>query len=124
MNVGSWFLFSGFFWMCGYLHLKIFEPNQCDKLVFVPRWMFLLFGAPRHRNIPIKVMPVRGVYLQLAGILFLLYGLLFNKIVIKDPSLSTACGLGVCLLISGFIAQYMYRTRSYQWENHKEEDEK
>lgn len=79
MKVGIWLLLAGFFWVCGFLQLKLLDPNPDDELVFVPKWMFLIFGAPRHKDVPVTVMHARSVYLQLMGLILAVNGLLIDR---------------------------------------------
>jgi multisubunit Na+/H+ antiporter MnhF subunit len=123
MNVGSWLLLAGFFWICGFLQLKLLEPNPDDELVFVPKWMFLLFGAPKQKGLPDTVMHARSVYLQLMGIIMALYGLLLDRHLVGDPLLSGLLGFLGSILLSGLVATYFHRKRPYLWQNESTGDE-
>jgi hypothetical protein len=117
MNIGNWLLLSGFLWFSGYLQLKLLEPGPNSKLVNVPRWMFLFFGAPKHKEVPVTVMHARSVYLQLMGLIMALHGLLVDQYLVKDPLLSGLLGFLGSMLLSGLVATCLYRKRPYSWPN-------
>ena len=123
MNSGSWILLAGFFWFAGYLQIKVLEPGPDIKWVFVPKWLFILFGAPQHKKVPITVIHARSVYLQLMGLIMALYGLLIDQNLVRDPLLSGLLGFLGSMLLSGAVATYLSRKRPYLWRNGITEDE-
>lgn len=116
MNTGSWLLFAAFFWFSGYLQLKLLEPSRLSKLVYVPKWLFILFGFPKDKAVPATVMHARSVYLQLMGLVMAFYGLLIDHKIVKDPLLSGFLGFGFSMLLSGLVATYLYQKRPYLWQ--------
>lgn len=116
MTVMSWILFSLFFWLTGFINTTINEPDQLIKfisLVRVPRILFILFGTPKNRKFPNGIQPVRSVFLQSIGLVFLVYGLFIDKHFIKDPTLSALFGFGISLLIGNLVARWLYRRKPY-----------
>jgi hypothetical protein len=79
--------------------MKLLDPNPQSRLAYVPKWMFVIFGTPKHKNIPLTVQPVWSIYLQTMGITLALYGILLDQRLIKDPNLSGLLGLGFSMLL-------------------------
>ena len=117
MNIGSWLLLATVCWLAGYFNMWYLEPGPHSKLVYVPKWMFILFGAPKHKNVPIAVQPARSVYLQIMGLTLAVYGVLLNERMVKDPNLSGLFGFGLSMLLGIIISQWLYRMQPYLWKN-------
>lgn len=123
MTIGSWLLLSGFFWVSGYLIHKVLEPSLLSRLVYVPKWLYYFFGAPKHKDVPVTVMHARSVYLQLMGLLIALYGSLIDQYFVRDRSLSGLLGFLMCMLISGFATLYLRKKRPFVWQKVFQKDE-
>jgi hypothetical protein len=96
--------------------MSLLEPNPQSKLVYVPIWMFILFGAPKHKNVPTAVQTVWGIYLQIMGITMAIYGIFFDHRLLKDPNLSGLLGLGVSMLLGIIISRWLYIRQPYLME--------
>jgi hypothetical protein len=84
MALGNWIIASVFLWLCGFLQLKVLDPTPNTKLIYTPEWIFILFGAPRHKDIPRTVLPFASVRFQTMGITMALYGILLDKRLVLD----------------------------------------
>ena len=93
--------------------MKVLEPTPQSKLANVPKWMFVIFGAPKHPNVPVTVQPVQSIYLQIIGITLALYGIFIDQRLVKDHSLSGLFGLGLSMLLGTLIARWLYKKRPY-----------
>jgi hypothetical protein len=117
MKVSGLLILSLLFWISGYLRVKVLDPSPDTELVYVPKWIFFLFGAPRHENIPSCVLPVGSVTLQTIGIVMVLYGILIDQRLVKDGNLSGLLGLFLSLVIGITFAQWLLRKQPYIWGN-------
>ena len=117
MNTGSWLLLATVCWLAGFLNMWYLEPGPRSNLVYVPKWMFILFGMPRHKDVPITVQPVLSVYAQIMGLTMAIYGVLLHERLVKDPNLSGLLGFGLSMLLGIVISQWLYRRRPYLWKN-------
>ena len=109
MNAASWLLFSAFAWLSGFFYGRAFEPGPYGKLVQVPRWLFMLLGGQRLKNIPPHVLPVRSVFLQIVGTTAALYGIFLDQRLIGDPDSSDLLGVALSLLVSLALCRWLYR---------------
>jgi hypothetical protein len=117
MNIESWLLLSIICWVFGYFNMKYLEPSPKSKLVYVPKILYFLFGAPKHKKVPARVQPVLGVYLQSWGLSMAIYGVCLDKRLINDPDLSGLLGFGVSMIIGILISRWLYRRQPYTWQN-------
>jgi hypothetical protein len=100
------------------------EPNQRTKLVYVPKWMFILFGAPKHKSVPTTVQPAWSVYLQVMGITMAIYGIFLDQRLVKNPDLSALLGFGISMFLGIVISRWLILWRPYTWQNNMTVDEK
>jgi quinol-cytochrome oxidoreductase complex cytochrome b subunit len=104
--------------------MNLLEPNPQSKLVYVPIWLFILFGAPKHKNVPNTVQTIWGVYLQITAITLVFYGLFLDQHLVKDPNLSGLLGLGVSMLLGIVVSRWLSWRQTYIWKNNPTADEK
>lgn len=123
MAVGNWLLLAGFFWVCGFFNMWALEPTQQTKLVYLPKWMFILCGAPKHKRVPTTVQPVLSVYLQVMGYTMAIYGIFFDQRWVRDPDLSGLLGFGVSMVLGIVISRLLLLWHPYKWQNNTAVDE-
>jgi hypothetical protein len=123
MNIGSWLLIATVPWLAGFFSMWSLDPAPGDKLVYVPKWMFILFGKPKHKNVPITVQSAYGVYLQITGLALAVYGVLLNVCPVIDPQLSVPIGIVLNMLIGGFISRWLARKQPYRLQSNKTNDD-
>ena len=116
MTIASWLLISTIFWLAGFFNMWLLEPNHQSTLVYVPKWIFILFGAPKHKNVPATVQSAHGVYLQVMGLTMALYGIFLDQRIVKDPDLSALVGFGLSMLLGIIIAWWLYNNQPYKLE--------
>lgn len=117
MTLGNWLLLAFVFWIAGFLQNKVLDPTPESKLVYVPKWIFLLFGAPKNDNLPLTVLPVGSVVLQTTGITMAIYGALLDQRIFRDNILSGLIGFSASIVIGIFLSQWMYRNQPYKRDN-------
>jgi hypothetical protein len=116
MAFGNWAILSIVFWIFGFFEMKILEPTPESKLVYTPKWIYILLGAPKHQGIPHRVVPVASVGLQIMGITMALYGLFIDQRLILDKHLSAFVGIMISLLVGAFLAQLLIRKQPYKMD--------
>lgn len=117
MNIGIWLLLAIISWLFGFFNTWYLEPGPKDKLVYVPKWLFILFGMPKHKNVPNTVQPIFGVYLQSMGVTLAIYGVFLDKRIINDPDLSVLLGFGLTMIIGILTSRLLYKRQPYIWHN-------
>lgn len=117
MKTGIWLLLAIIIWLFGFFNMWYFEPGPKDKFVFVPKWLFILFGMPKHKSVPNTVQSVFGVYLQSMGATLAIYGIILDKRIIYDPDLSVLMGFGLSMFIGIVISRLLYNRQPYIWDN-------
>lgn len=106
-------LFAIIIWLSGYFQTKYpFEKS----VVSVPKWLFLLCGAPKTKKLPQNIMSSRGLGFQITGVLMFIYSytvkdLPFSESIWGNPIAGAAVSLVIASIIVFLIARY-YQTQS------------
>jgi hypothetical protein len=117
MNIGIWLLLAVISWLFGFFSMWYLEPGPKDKLAYVPKWLFILFGMPKHKKVPNTVQPILGIYLQSMGLTLAVYGVFLDKRILHDPDLSGLLGFGLSMVIGVLTSRLLYKRQPYSWPN-------
>lgn len=111
MSIGSWFIFSLMLWLIGFLRTKM--SSRGDQILLSPPfWFTILCGRPKVNGLPKGVLHAAGVWLQLTGLVMLIYGFLAAKFY-NNPIGTMAVLIGSLLtsriLTSILVKNYRHR---------------
>jgi hypothetical protein len=108
MEAPSWIMIAVCFWIFGYFKSKLAGLSD-GRLVQIPKWMNILFCAyPQSKEIPNGLILSIGLWFQLTGWLFLLYGL-FARYLIQNGFYSFVVGLAGSLIIGVTLVDVLDR---------------
>ena len=88
MNILHWLAFASIIWGGGYWLTRLsFRENLFNQEIFIqaPNLLYLLCGKPQGKNIPARVMCIRGVYFQLTSFFIVLYAVLYEPKIASTP---------------------------------------
>jgi len=104
----EWIIFATLFWVIGYLQTRLILSFFEDTLFKPPRWFFILCGLPRSRNISNGYISLKGMVLQLTGMLMVVYNIfVIFKLLPEIPF--DRLGMLTSFLFSIFIAFVIYK---------------
>ena len=79
--MGNLFIFLGLFaWIGGYLRIREGKNRtlQSGSPIQTPNWVYFICGKSKAPDISHGIMPLKYLLGQLGGILFLVFGIVFN----------------------------------------------
>jgi hypothetical protein len=100
MHFGLLDYLSIIFWVSGYLQTRFPFENS---LVNVPKWLFILCGAPKGDEFPAGVLSSRGLTFQLAGFLSLFYAYVIEKLLPYEVYANPITGILVSFIIATLV---------------------
>ena len=81
MNLLCWLGFAAIIWIGGYGLARLStRENLASREVFIitPKWLYLLCGQPKGKDLPSGVMLLRAFYFQLCGLMMAAFGFIFG----------------------------------------------
>ncbi len=118
MGIGNWLLLAIIFWLGGYFSLRFIYPTTKTKLAYVPKFMYILFGCPKHPAIPDSVVAVRSIFIQVFAISMGLFGSIVDGFDI--PLLRLIFGFTLPLLLGIITSQWFFQKSPYSLENDRD----
>ena len=102
-------------WFSGYFSMKgLIKENTTlakpIKLIFPPKWLYYLCGAPRSTKYPVGMMTLNAFRAQIAGIIFAVYTCSLILIPSKNLFLYGLYASAILPYLIAYLVDKLYKT--------------